>query len=49
LEGRKLVDRAKGKLMDGGLSEAEAYETLRNRARRARKSVHQVALAILRE
>ena len=49
LEGRKLVDRAKGKLMDEGLSEEEAYRMLRDRARRARTSVQQVALALLRE
>jgi response regulator NasT len=49
LKARKLVDKAKGKLMARGLSEEEAYQTLQSRARQGRTSMHQVALAILRE
>jgi response regulator NasT len=47
LAGRKLVDRAKGLLMQGGLSEAEAYDLLQRRARNTRRSLDEVAREIL--
>lgn len=49
LETRKLVDRAKGVLMAGGLSEEAAYLTLQRRAREERLSMRQVAEAVLAE
>lgn len=49
LETRKLVDRAKGVLMAGGLSEEAAYLTLQHRAREERLSMRQVAEAVLAE
>lgn len=48
LETRKLVDRAKGKLMvDKGLNEQDAYRLLQLRARESRISMKDVAQAIL--
>lgn len=47
LEARKLIDRAKGVLMQTGLSEDEAYHALQRRAREERLSLRQVAEAIL--
>lgn len=47
LEGRKLVDRAKGKLIDEGMSEADAYALLQQRARESRRSLHEVARELL--
>ena len=47
LETRKLVDRAKGVLIQGGLTEDEAYHTLQRRARDERLSLRQVAEAVL--
>lgn len=47
LETRKLVDRAKGKLMATGLSEEEAHQHIHQRARNGRLSIRDVALAIL--
>jgi len=47
LETRKLVDRAKGKLMQNGMSEEEAYLALQRRAREGRISMRQAAEAIL--
>ena len=47
LETRKLVDRAKGQLMALGMSEAKAFRTIQDRARRTRKSMQEVSLAIL--
>lgn len=44
---RKLIDRAKGKLMDSGLSEEEAYQAIQQRARSNRQSMRQVAITIL--
>lgn len=45
---RKLVDRAKGVLMDQeGLSEGEAYRLLQRQARESRKSMREVAHAVL--
>ena len=47
LETRKLVERAKGKLMQGGLGEEEAYLTIQRQAREGRVSMKQAAEAIL--
>ncbi len=48
LETRKLVDRAKGKLMDeGGISEAEAFRQIQKRAMDQRRSMREVASEIL--
>ncbi|MCC7359548.1 MAG: response regulator [Anaerolineales bacterium] len=47
LETRKLVERAKGRLMEGGLSENDAYLRLQQRARENRLSLRQAAEAIL--
>ncbi len=49
LESRKLIDRAKGKLMAKGLSEADAYHFIQTQARNLNKSMKLVALAILKE
>lgn len=49
LETRKLVERARGRLMQGGLTEDEAYHTLQRRAREGRLSMRQVAEAVLAE
>lgn len=46
---RKLVERAKAQLMQKGLSEAQAYETIQQRARHARQSMAEIARAILDE
>jgi two-component system, response regulator PdtaR len=48
LETRKVVDRAKGRLMDGrGLSEAEAFRHLQKRAMDERRSMRAVAEEVL--
>ena len=48
LETRKIVDRAKGKLMhEKGLNEEDAYRLLQLRARESRKSLKDVATAVL--
>ena len=47
LEARKIVDRAKGVLMKGGLSEEDAYLTIQRQARDARLSMRQAAEAII--
>jgi two-component system, response regulator PdtaR len=48
LETRKLVDRAKGKLMDDQkLSEAEAFRTIQKRAMDERRSMRAVAEQVL--
>jgi len=47
LETRKVVDRAKGILMSGGLSEHEAYRKLQKLSMDKRKSLQEVAEAIL--
>jgi AmiR/NasT family two-component response regulator len=48
LQSRKTIDRAKGKLMKHNeLSEAEAYEWLKKRAMDLRKSMKDVAEAVL--
>lgn len=46
---RKLIDRAKGKLMASGLSEEEAYNTIQQQARANRQSMRQVAITILNQ
>lgn len=49
LETRKLVDRAKGKLMvQKGLDEEQAYRLLQLRARESRSSLADVAAAVLK-
>jgi response regulator NasT len=47
LETRKVVDRAKGVLMKGGLSEDEAYHALQQQAREQRIGLRQAAEAVL--
>jgi response regulator NasT len=47
LETRKVVDRAKGALMKKGLSEPEAYRKMQKIAMDKRKSLKEVAEAIL--
>ncbi len=49
LAARKLIDRAKGKLMRGGMSEEDAYRAIQERARRERKTIAAAAAAILRD
>ncbi len=49
LETRKVVERAKGALMEGGLSEEEAYQALQRRARDTRLTMRQAAQAVLAE
>lgn len=49
LAARKLIERAKGKLMLAGLSEEEAYQSIRDRARNNRQSLAAAAEAILRQ
>jgi response regulator NasT len=45
---RKLLDRAKGKLMESGLSEEEAYRRIQEYARRNRQTMAAAAEVILR-
>ncbi len=47
LETRKMVDRAKGRLMANGLSENDAYLALQQQARDNRISLRQAAEAVL--
>jgi response regulator NasT len=47
LETRKLVDRAKGKLMQGGLSEDEAYRAIQRHSREKRISMTAAAQSVL--
>lgn len=48
LEARKLIERAKGVLMDRyGLSEAEAFRRIQKRSMDSRKSMKEIAEAIL--
>jgi AmiR/NasT family two-component response regulator len=49
LETRKVVERAKGVLMQGGLGEEEAYQALQRRARESRLPLRQAAEAVLSE
>ena len=46
---RKLVDRAKSRLMAQGMSEEEAYRRLQQTARESRKSMAEVAAVVLKE
>jgi len=48
LAARKLIDRAKGRLMQNGLSEEDAYRAIQDRARRERSTMVIAAEAILR-
>ncbi len=48
LRDRKLIDRAKGKLMGQGLTEAEAYRQLQQNARQKNLSIAQVAETLLK-
>ena len=45
---RKLIDRAKGKLMKTGLDEEEAYRMIQQHARNNRQTMPQAAVAILK-
>ncbi|MCP5097116.1 MAG: response regulator [Chloroflexi bacterium] len=45
---RKTIERAKGKLMQTGLDEEEAYRIIQKYARNNRQSMHQAALAVLK-
>ena len=48
LEARKLLDRAKGVLMDAhGLTESEAYRRIQQYSMAKRKSIKEVAQAIV--
>ena len=48
LETRKVVDRAKGKLMDGsGMSEQEAFRFLQQTAMTSRSSMREVAASVI--
>ena len=47
LETRKLVDRAKGRLMATGLTEEAAYLAIQRRARETRVSLRQAAESVL--
>lgn len=49
LETRKIVDRAKGVLIDRGMSEAESYQYIQRKARDNRSSMREVAEKILGE
>jgi two-component system, response regulator PdtaR len=49
LETRKIVDRAKGILIDRGMSENEAYQHLQRRARDNRTSMREMAEKIIGE
>lgn len=44
---RKLIERAKGKLMAGGMSEEAAYAAMQRQARKVRRPMHEVAKDIL--
>lgn len=47
LEARKLIDRAKARLVAEGLTEQEAFATLQRRAMDGRTTMKDVALAVL--
>jgi len=49
LETRKIVERAKGVLIDQGLGETEAYQYIQRKARDGRTSMREVAEKILTE
>ncbi len=46
---RKLIDRAKGRLMQTGMSEEEAYLTIQRHARQNQQSIKETSLEILGE
>lgn len=46
---RKLIDRAKGKLMETGMSEAEAHQALQAYARKNQQTIAQVARSLLKK
>lgn len=48
LAARKIIDQAKGKLMQRGLSEEEAYRAVQQHARNNRQSMQEAAEAILK-
>jgi response regulator NasT len=47
LAARKLIDRAKGKLMERGMSEEAAYREIQERARRGRQTLAGAAAEVL--
>jgi two-component system, response regulator PdtaR len=47
LETRKLLDRAKGILMTGGITEPEAFQRLQRQAMDKRRSLREVAEAVI--
>jgi response regulator NasT len=47
LKTRKLLDKAKAKLMATGMSEEEAYKTIQTKARNGRKTLRAIAREIL--
>jgi response regulator NasT len=49
LEARKLVDRAKGLLMDSGMTEHDSFAFLRSEAMRQRVKIHDIARLVLDE
>lgn len=49
LQTRKLIDRAKGKLMQTGLSEEEAYLAIQRQARNNQQSIREATITILQE
>jgi len=49
LETRKIVERAKGVLIDRGMGESDAYQTIQRKARDERTSMREVAEKILTE
>ncbi len=49
LADRKLIDRAKAKLIKTGLSESEAYQALQAYARQNQQTIGQVARALLKK
>ena len=49
LETRKLLDKAKAKLMAAGLNEEEAYKKIQREARNGRKTLRAVAKEILNQ
>jgi AmiR/NasT family two-component response regulator len=48
LESRKIVDRAKGKLMGEGMTEEDAYQAIQQKARSGRITMRRAAEEILR-
>lgn len=48
LAAQKMIERAKGKLIEAGLNEEEAYRFLQQQARKNRLSIQEVAQAVLK-